>query len=572
MKSKNWISLSLAGVLCAGGIFTTSSCAKKFADNDQSLEVYLCKTGYGSEWLEKALETFKETPYVKEKYPEFQYKLQTNDEFGYGQSHVLSGATTLDLVFASTFSPSTIETPGNNGEKSILANLNDVFNGKIPNFYGDGYEKNADGVEWTYAEKLEKANPLNFQSIGFQSYDEQSGEYVTDYYYGLRGLSTYGIFYNKTKLQEYGFISETEDGKIVGLPRTTDELETFAVAIANAGYTPFVLAKDTGYWTRVQNVWWAQYDGMESFDRYFQGEYKNEEGEWVQGIEVLDSKGRLLANEIMEKLLWYDREPRLIHPESSALDFTTAQSYLISGIGLIQANGDWFDYEMRSLQGQEGADNEVRMMPGLMISDIIEVLPDKSVADDKELSAVVGAMNDGVATLSGEYEGVAYEITQADFDRIKEAHGLYNMGETNTPSLIPCYSTAIELAKDFLRYMATDEFCRQYMDTTVGASPAHYYDVKNADPELYAKFTKMQHDRLQFVKGKQSILAYKTCNYPLMYRTGYSVFGSGFEYSYMATNAKDRKTAARLIESQKANYKANNNELWDMLFVQAGLK
>lgn len=572
MKAKKTISVALAGLLCAGALTgSLAGCNKKKISGANALEVYACSLGYGHEFLTKALEAFAQKEYVKNKYPNFEYSLTTNDEYEFGQAQVLSGATSLDLVFTSSFSPSTVEATGKNGKKSILEDLTDVFESKVMDFNTGKNETDENGNEWTYAEKLEKGTP---GILDYLAFEEENGDDVeTHYYYTGGGAGVYGILYNKTKLVEYGYLTEDANGNIKGLPRTTKEMKAFAVKIANGGHVPFISSKGTGYWSRVQNLWWAQYEGAEAFDRYFQGQYQNDEGDWVQGVEVLSrAKGRYIANQTTESYLKYDNEPRLIYDESAALDFTTAQSYLISGKGLMQANGTWFDQEMKTLEGQEGADAEIRLMPDLMISEIIDVVPNKSIADDAELSALVGAIASGSTEIKGTFEGVAYDVTQADFDRVKEAHNLFNTGESLSPTIIPSYSDAIPLAKDFLRYLATDEYCRQYLETTSGNSPAFYYDVEKKAPELFATFSPMQKDRLTQIQGKSAILKYKTVNYPLVYRTGYSSFGSGFEIKYFAKNAKDRMSAKDCIDNQIAQYTANNNELWNLMLSQAGLK
>ncbi len=567
MKTKKIVSLAMASVLGAS-VLTAAGCNKKKIEGDNALEVYVCALGNGREWLDKALEVFAEKDEIKEKYPNFEYDVLANSEYNYGQEQIRSGVTTFDLLFTSQFSPATVEQQLDG--KSILEDLTDVYNGKIPDFNG-GYEKNDDGEEWTYAEKMKKADPNRFATIGFEQ--ESNGEYETHYYYTLGGAGFYGILYNKDKMIEYGYLTEDSDGNVQGLPRTTEEMKAFAQKIKDGGHIPFIAAKDTGYWTRVQNLWWAQYEGAEAYDRYFQGQYKNDEGEWERGVEVLSkAKGRYLANAITEYLLHY--ENGFIHKESSALQFTAAQTKLIQGDGLMQANGAWFDQEMKDVASQEGADAEIRMMPSLIISEIVEVVPDDSIKGengktaDEELSALVRALDVGSTALKGE----GYEVTQKDFDRVKEAYNLYNPGEAFSPIAIPSYSDAKDLAKDFIRFMATDEFARIYMEKTGGNSSAFYYDVESKDPALYETFSGMQKDRLQYVKGKSSILPYKTCNYPIVYRTGYADLGKGFELKYFSENKKDRKSSKDCIDEQIAEYTRNNNEMWNTLLSQAGLK
>ena len=567
MKNKKLLSLALAAALVSGTAFGATSCSKKFADDDNALEIYVAKLGYGDEWLQKAAKRFAEFDYVKETYPNFQYKIFANDEYTFGQEQVKSGATTYDLLFCSSFSLSTVEVAGPNGEKSVLEDLTSLFNSKIPDYANGGYEKNDAGEEWTYGEKLKKNNPGKFAGLAYK--EDENGETVDIYYYSAYDNSKYGILYNKTIMKEKGYLTE-ENGEVKGLPRTTQELYDLAQKIKSGGDMAFISSADTGYWMRIQNLWWAQYEGAEAFEHYFDAEYKNDEGEWVQGVECLNSQGRLKAAQTVEKLLWYPSG--MIYNESAALDFTTAQAYLITGKGLMQANGDWFDSEMAEIRKQEGGDKEIGMMPDPILSDIIEVVPDRSIENDAELSALVGAIRNGSTELSGTFEGQAYSVTQADYDYIAAACNLYNSGEQVSPVVIPSYASAKKLAKDFMLYLASDEFLHQYCKTLNGCSPAFYYDVKTKDPALFESFSDMQKERINYIKGKSSIYAFKTSNKPLVYRTSYAGLAEGFEEGYFAKNPGDRKTAKQAIEAQIKTYTENTNEMWNLLFISAGLK
>lgn len=591
MKIKKLITVLLALVLSVSCLLTVG-CGGKISGSD-ALEVYICALGNGRSWLDKALAAFSEKPYVKENYPNFVYKVVSNDNYEYGQQMVLSGATSIDLLFASSFKASTVKTPGKNGKTSILEDLTDVYEGKIPDFNG-GYEKDENGQDWIYGERIRKTDPNRYKLIGFEE-EVAEDEYETHYYYGVTGMNKYGILYNSTKLEEYGFIEIDNDGNVSGLPRTTDELKAFAIEIANAGiaagsvdepaYTPFVASNDTGYWTRVQNLWWAQYEGAEAYDRYFQGQYRNDLGYWELGVDVLSkAQGRLIANQITEGLLKYDNEPRLIYKESATLKYRTAQAYLMSGKGLMQANGTWFDSEMRDVR-EEGATDIIRLMPDLMVSDIIHVVPDETIDNDAELSALVGAMQaglvgaqtvvnkalDGKEEVQGAFENVNYSISKNDINRVYEAFMIYNTGESITPTLIPSYSDAIDLAKDFMRFLATDECCKIYVQETFGTSPAAYYDIEEKAPELFNSLSIMNQERIKQTEGKSTILQYKTCNYPIVYYTGYADLGKGFELKYFSKNAKDRKSAADCISEQIQNYTANDNALWKDMLSNAGI-
>ncbi len=571
MKGKRVLSLALASISVMG--LAATGCKKKVdSSSPEVLEIYVLSQGRGDEWLFTAAENFKNSAYVKEKYPNFKYDITKNADESFANNQILTGQTKYDVMTISGLVGKIVTTKGKNGEPSMLTNINDVYEGKIPNFDGKGYEKNPEGQDWTVAEKIKRADPLSYDVIGYTTWDDDGVESETNYYYLPNSSTTYGVIYNKTEMLEHGFLTQDSSGNIVGLPRTTDELLTFAKGIKTAGQVPFVSSMGTGYWMRIQNAWWSQYEGEEAFKRYFNAEYKNELGEWEQGIKVLDNQTRVLVNSITDSYINYKNG--LIYEESAALSYTKSQATLLKGDALMMANGDWLDYEMRDVIAKADKKIELGMMPLPMISNIIEVVPDKSIANDAELSALLGAMNSGSTELSGTFDGVAYEVTQADFDRIKEANSIFPLGEGVGAWGIPSYSPAKEVAKDFLRYMATDEFCKTYMTATWGASRMMYYDVETKDPELYTQLSSLQKDRLQFVKGRHGTYPYKASYNPLICNTNYIYFIEGFEDAHMAQADSANMTAAQAIKKQISNYKKDDgtgNENWNSMMRNAGI-
>lgn len=576
---KKVVSLTMATLMLGSMSFGLAGCNKKFADHDNALEIYVCTGGYGNEWLEKALTAFGEKSAIKEKYPKFEYEIVANSEAAFGQNQVLSGGTSCDLMFIGTFSLDTALQEYKKGQ-GYLENLNSVFESKIPDYVNGGYEKNAEGVEWTYAEKMKAANPSNYYDLAL--YDDNGD---IQHYASAYRESKYGIIYNKTFIDNYGYKDATTDETI--LPRTTDELLAFSKSLATKkdasgnAVTPFVYSAKTLYWPAVQRTFWGQYEGAEGYDYYFQGLWENENGEYERNVNVVNNVGILKSWQVLEKLI--DYRTGLIHNESAALDFTMAQSYLISGKGLMQANGDWVAQEMKGFEGQQGADAEIRMMEDPIISDLAK---DKlqSVETDEEFSAVIGAIRAGLTDLSGEYnipdysgttatwKSVAYNVSQEDYDRIVEANNVYYNGPRIAPMVIPSYATAKNLAKDFMLYIASDEFIGQYMKTTGGASSAFYYDLEQKDPITYQNLYPMQKDKLTQIKGKKSLLAFESSRHPLCMKTSWGATTlTNAEIYFAVKNSDSAKTAQQLFDESVRGYTKDNNAAWYALLQMAGL-
>lgn len=595
MKKSKVVSLTMASLMLGSTMLAATGCNKQFADHDNALEVYVCSQGMGHEWLKKALEEFGKKPEIQEKYPDFEYKLSYNDESEFGQQQVLSGATTLDLVFGSGYSPTTAKNKFK-GDQGYLENLTEMYNRKIPDYVNGGYEKDETGKELTYYDKLS-------ESVDVDENIAMTVNGTKQYYYACGPAShKYGIVYNKTFIDNYGYKDEATGETI--LPRTTDELIAFANSLAlkkddkGKQVVPFVYSAQTLYWISMYRLFWAQYEGADEYANYFRGYWKNEDEQYELSVNVIDTQGKWEAMKVMENLL--DEPNGLVHGESTALDFTMAQAYLINGKGLMQANGSWLSYEMRSIEGQEGVDSEVRMMEDPIISalatgsrvDTGKVAEDQcpSIETDEELSALIGAMRSGSTALSGTYKvpvypttadgkaswkEVAYEVTQEDYDRIAYANSYFYTGERIGPVMVPSYATAKELAKDFILYTATDEFLAQFTETTGGAVAGYGFNAQEKIPEKYNDFYPLSKDAWKQVQGKQKLLQFFSADFPLVYNGSFG--GSSYFPEINFTNpakpaGKDgRDTTESYRAEQILKYTKNDNETWNLMLQMAGL-
>ncbi|MBQ6922651.1 MAG: hypothetical protein IJQ66_06140 [Clostridia bacterium] len=58
-----------------------------------------------------------------------------------------------------------------------------------------------------------------------------------------------------------------------------------------------------------------------------------------------------------------------------------------------------------------------------VISAIVKILPDRSVSNERELCALINAIDAGDTSL----EGTGYSVTQNDYDRVKDARNLFHI-------------------------------------------------------------------------------------------------------------------------------------------------
>lgn len=519
----------LAVVFCLTAVF--AGCAKPVRDDDQFLDIFISNFGYGTDWAEPLLDGFGSQDWVKQKYPDFDYRITPNSVRGQAVDEVMSGATSYDIFFGIQQIKSKIML-NKDGKSSIFAELSDVYDSKVPN------------EDITVKEKM---IPAFYDKVRTLHLDDTEGYYEMPWVSGMQGL-----IYNKTEFDKLG----------LSLPRTTDELYSTASTILSEGKTPFIFTTQEVYWAAMMfPMWWAQYEGLENYNLYYQGLVKGADSRLRYSSDIFKQTGRLRSLETIYSLIGVEEgktENPFNYKYVNTESFTQVQTQFLLGNGLIMPNGDWLGTEMKSLK-EEGITSVSGLMKTPVISSIVEKLQDKSMTDEL-LREVIDAVDGGESS----YQGVA----QTDFDRIKEARNM-TMPATDHYVFVPEYASAKELAKDLLRFMATDEANKIFAAATSGATMPFKYDYEKDSPEIYNEFSYMQKQRLAY--SKDSVFLNKDNINKTNYYGGLSALTAPrriLDALFVSQSSKDRQSPQKVYDDEIGYW---NEVRWQAMLTAAGL-
>ncbi|MGN1051793.1 MAG: ABC transporter substrate-binding protein [Candidatus Scatosoma sp.] len=527
-KHVKYLATALAATISATAL---ASCKKKVANNENTLEIYAADFGYGYEWLSDAAELFKQQDWVKEKYPELSIPaIRHNSERSYAVDRIQAGdSNTIDLFFSVQSGASVYEqTFGNN--QAYFADLSDVYAAAVP------------GENVTVAQKMDD----NF--LKMNTYTKKDGSAAYYSFPWVAGMQ--GLLYNKTLCDENG----------VSVPNTTDELAALCDVLAAKNVTPFIFTSKENYWTcMLFLIWWAQYEGLENYGNFYQG-LVEEDGIKTMSVDVFKQTGRLRSLEVIENLIYYPEHSKNIHADVNTLSFTQAQAKFLLRQGAMMPNGDWFETEMTKTRENDGITDVFTFMKTPVISSIVETLENKSMTD-AQLSAVIAAIDNGEESYAG--------VSENDFAKIKQARNIV-LPVGNHVAMIPGYSTAKDLAKDFLIFLATDTANESFIRSTNGASAPFKYDVEEKNPALYESLPQLQKTRLTLQKNALYMLNENT--YAGVYYGGIARFTesrTNVESLFTARNASDRMTAREIYQAEIDHW---DTIRWNSVLTNMGLK
>ena len=328
------------------------------------------------------------------------------------------------------------------------------------------------------------------------------------------------------------------------VPRTTDELfDVTCATIKDNGKVPFVASKENTYDYSLWDVWQTQYYSIEGMDLYYQCKVEDDSGALVYSEEARKGVGELHYLSAIEKML----SPTYgnMHTNVNTLTYTQAQAQLLLGNAMMYYCGDWLENEMKNSKGNGDV---LKYMKTPILSGITDKTP--TINDDLTLRAVVSYI-DGEAGAT-----VPAGVSEEDIAYIRKARGVESIGNFQS-AYIPVYAKAKGMAKEFLKFLATDEAIKICLDKTGGSSlpfkldGSMGYDLKSdsARWDSYSEFIKSKYAMLE--QTKQSPLDKNT--YALNLFGALKVNSNAYSLSYAkftAKNSADRITAQQIYNDR----------------------
>lgn len=600
---KKICSLLLVGALAAT-TFSFAACAKKVPDTADFLQVYCVNYGYGTDWVDAVAEKFFAQDWVQEKYPganiKDNYALQVEDDQNYGSTRLSNPATnTFDLMFDMWLQSSLV--PGGNA----LDLTEVVYNSEVPG------ETDAEGNPVLFKDKMKDSFVDMNRYIDVDNPDSEQ-------YFSISwadGMNS--IIYNEANLNAL-YAKHPELGMEAGeTPNTTDELLAISRALRadwdkahtgqyewQDGGFAFYQSKDDTYLTNLFNVWWAQYEGTEGFEQFWNGVPTNSiTGEPDRSV-FSTHEGRYESLETMRSLLRYhgnsysgsDRHGTAyssidegnggyLDPSGWASGFMQVQTRFLNsaslenGGWLFNANGDWFASEMSKALGEISDPDNFKMMR----TPVVSALGDKYGIGDDLLSDMIDyaddtsdpvdtALIDKYFTGSEKKSSTGHTYEQV-LAAVAKARGLvHSIGGVHY-GLIPANATAKDMAVDFLRFMATDIAQDAYAQATDGASLPFEYNIREENPELYNSFSAIQKSRIDyFYPETQTLYTVETLpmenRYALYYYGSVTAFQSTDWYTVLRQD-KNTKTPGDFWD-ETVEYWTESR--FDIALQRAGLK
>ena len=539
MKTKA-ITLLLALIMTLAAAFTLTGCDKPIQRTDETLYIAIWEGGFGSQYMKNVVNAFKaKNPWAKVTLKPIELRLEI-----YSQMVADKKLQQNDLYFI------------DDGSSFANALNKTLFRDERGDYYqepfldlSDVYDYKWEGEDYKISEKIIP------QLLDYATF-ENGKRYLLNY-----GMSAFGMTYIPELVNPFLINGE--------LPRTTDELSALYGRMKSGGaaYYPLILSGKADYWTMLFQVWWAQYEGLAGFNRYFAGQVIDPETSTaIYSPDIFSQVGRLRSMEEIERFIGYTKG--FIDPSSVGYEFIAAQMKYLNGQASMMVNGGWLENEMKN-----AFNNNIPYQTSFMRLPVLSSIMQKCPSlgnDDAKLSALIKAIDEGSEALSG----TGYSVTQPEFDRVKEARKLMYVGGEMDYAIIPATSYNPNLAKEFLKFLYSDAGIKEYTKALSGSIlPVWTYDYNN-DSAVQAYGTKLYKSGLDLFSTSTPVFVPRNTRIQLM--SGVPVLmGQGIttlEQAFCAMNVNDRKSPNDVFTNQINYYAANNGAAWKAILQGAGLQ
>lgn len=266
-------------------------------------------------------------------------------------------------------------------------------------------------------------------------------------------------------------------------------------------------------------TWWAQYEGIDNFNNFLKG--VNEDG--VYTVDIFGQQGRVEALETVHDMLYSGTDEATsngyVKRQYRQETFTSAQLKFLNGESFFICNGDWMEREASS---NSSADFSAFLRTPIL-SSIIDVLPDKSVADDDRLRDAIDYIDYKNGDLESDtpIEKPSW-LSADDLAYLETARSMVcTEGEAHV-TYIPAYSDNVEGAKEFLRYWLSKKGQNLQMTHSYGNTAPLKIDYTAL--ERYSELSLLQVSKLDIWTDARFVG--RKYNTPMTYNGGLTTFNT----------------------------------------------
>lgn len=496
----------LAAVMSVACFTGCGNKGKKAGNSEKEIEITYWNAGLGREWLDDMVEKFEE------KYPEYE---------------IVINATASASAVSTSFGMPDVDTTDlylyiQNDMTEYMEPLNDVL------------ETTVEGETKTIGEKFQK------------SYLDSQISSDGNYYMLTYGGGIIGIVYNEKMLKDAG---------IEELPRTTKELAYACDTLLDHDIMPWCHFSPQGYWTWMDDVFFAQYCGYDYYTNHFYASVDDKGESPSKDLLTNQEDGRYATLKALEEIVTAEN----VLPASNTYDHATMQTKFLQGECAMMVNGSWFETEMQS----QGSADGFKMMRTPVLSAIVDKLD--TVNKESELVQLITAIDsvtDGEKTKDDYKKGENYEIgglavSASDWDYVENARNSMASNFASETAFIPTYSNCKDGAKAFLKFLYSDEGYQHYLDS-LGTTLPLSMDTKTAD---YSKMSKFGTSVFAISEGTRQFVTMEAVNRHVIYKeTSARSFGiTNVIPAFTTRNTGERKSADEFWDDYVSDVEKN----WD---------
>lgn len=454
MKKSHIVSALIMSALLAFASLSACGGQNSSEQSEAKLKIAFFDGGYGDDWM---LELKRAYEYINKGAEITAVPIYDKENFA---SQISGGTSSYDMYFTVghpyAYTHTKISAYGKEFD-GYFADITDVYN-----YVPEG-------------ETLAVKDKLNDD---YEAFANDGGKYN----FISWAIGTQGITYHENYFTGNGW----------SVPLTTDSLIELAEDIKAADLKikvdgayktvyPFIYCAEDEYWSYMMPIWFAQYEGKSGWDDY----WNCIDGNGNQYTTEINSyTGMLRAFEVLSDIMLDEKGYN--HYLAKSKSFDIMQSIYLDGQSVMMVNGDWMTNELK----ENNYDlTDVRLMKTPVISAIVEKLElyedgtaaysslsaEKRKYYDDKLCAIIKDVDGGKS--SSELCG------NADFARISEARGMNASNGNLHFAGITAYSKNKDTAKDFLKFMYSDEGIRIYAKNTTGCGLPVKHDYAS-DAEL----------------------------------------------------------------------------------------